>query len=305
MTFVSGHTMRVLIVDDNAAIQEILSEILSVDGYETVSASTVEDAFDAAVSSRPDAVLLDSVVGENNGIELLDMMLEKGAPLSNVLVLTTGPDQVPKDRIEIAGTIQKPFKSTEVLDKLRELFSDQAPKEKPKRSIFKSLFGKKDDDEAHEDPGIELKFGRSYLFIEPEPNDAYRSAVFFREKKCDVLLITSGKLKAAIERVDDEGVNVIGLSSKEGPDYIEPEKIGTIMGTINEFAASKESPAVIIDDVDTMIEKNDLNSVITMICQILSNNSNMSLVVSARSDDMTEKDKELLASRMEIRIIEE
>jgi len=296
--------MKVLIVDDNAAIQEILSEILSVDGYETVSASTVDDAFEAASASRPDAVLLDSAVGENNGIELLDMMLEKGSPLSNVLVLTTGPDQIPKDRIEIAGTIQKPFKSTEVLDKLRELLSDQPSKEKPKRSIFKSLFGKKDDD-AHEAPGIELKFGRSYLLIEPEPDDAYRSAVFFREKKCDVLLITSGKIKAAIERVDDDAVNVIGLSSKEGPDYIEPEKIGTIMGTINEFAASKESPAVIIDDIDTMIEKNDLNSVITMICQILSNNSHMSLVVSARSDDMTEKDRELLASRMEIRITEE
>ena len=304
MIFVSGQAMKVLIVDDNAAIQEILSEILSVDGYETLSASTVEDAFEIASSSRPDAVLLDSVVGENNGIQLLDMMLEKGSPLSNVLVLTTGPDQIPKDRIEIAGTIQKPFKSTEVLDKLRKLFSE-SPKEKPKRSIFKSLFGKKDDDEISEDPGIELKFGRSYLFIESEPNDAYRSAVFFRERKCNVLLITSGKIKAAIERVDDEDINVIGLSSKEGPDYIEPEKIGTIMGTINEFAASNDSPAVIIDDVDTMIEKNDLNSVITMICQILSNNSNMSLVVSARSDDMTEKDRELLASRMEIRITEE
>jgi len=304
MIFVSGQAMKVLIVDDNAAIQEILSEILSVDGYETLSASTVEDAFEIASSSRPDAVLLDSVVGENNGIQLLDMMLEKGSPLSNVLVLTTGPDQIPKDRIEIAGTIQKPFKSTEVLDKLRKLFSE-SPKEKPKRSIFKSLFGKKDDDEISEDPGIELKFGRSYLFIESEPNDAYRSAVFFRERKCNVLLITSGKIKAAFERVDDEDINVIGLSSKEGPDYIEPEKIGTIMGTINEFAASNDSPAVIIDDVDTMIEKNDLNSVITMICQILSNNSNMSLVVSARSDDMTEKDRELLASRMEIRITEE
>ena len=295
--------MRILIVDDNAAIQEILSEILSVDGYETVSASTLDDAADVASSARPDAVLLDSVVGENNGIELLDIMLEKGTPLSNVLVLTTGPDQIPKDRMEIAGTIQKPFKSTEVLDKLRELLSDQPAKEKPKRSLFRSLFGKKD--EVSEDPGIELKFGRSYLFIESEPNDAYRSAIFFLERKCNVLLITSGKIKAAIERVDDENINVIGLSSKEGPDYIEPEKIGTIMGTINEFAASNEMPAVIIDDVDTMIEKNDLNSVITMICQILSNNSNMSLIVSARSDDMTEKDRELLASRMEIRITEE
>ena len=288
--------MRVLIVDDNAAIQEILSEILSVDGYETVSASTLEDALEQVETFKPDAVLLDISVGESNGLDLISMAAENDVQLSKVIVLTTGMEQVPKDDTSIVGVIQKPFKSTEVLDMLRSIFD--ISKEKPKRSLFRSIFGKKDD---AKETDMDLKFGTSYLFVEDDQEYSYKAASFFLEEDTDVLMITSGKIKAAIERVDNEYVNVIGISSKEGPDYIEPEKIGTLMGTITEYVNTHEMPVVMIDDLDVLIEKNDLNSVITMVHQIINNSSKkMSLIASVRSDDMTEKDKELLAGSMEI-----
>lgn len=294
--------MKVLIVDDNEAIQEILSEILSVDGYETRTASSIEGAADEITAFRPDAILLDSTVGDRNGLELIDTMLAKGHQLSNVLVLAASGEQIPKDSTAIAGTIQKPFKSTDVLEKMRELFADTT-KEKPKRSIFKALFGKKSEDVHEEVQGI--RFGRSYLFIESDPTHSYIAAAFFNDEGCDVMVITSGKLKAARERLDD--VKIIALSGKEGPDYVEPEMMGTLMGTITAFITEHEKPVILIDDLDLLIEKNDLNAVLTLIHQVINKDSgkSLTLLVSTRSSDMTEKDRELLQHSMEIRVFEE
>ena len=50
--------MKILIVDDNIAIQEILGEILTVDGYEIDKVGTVSEAVDRLGSFRPDALIL-------------------------------------------------------------------------------------------------------------------------------------------------------------------------------------------------------------------------------------------------------
>lgn len=294
--------MRVLIVDDNAAIQEILSEILSVDGYETETASSLDDAADMVSSFRPDATLLDSKVGDRDGLELMDMISSRGIQPSNVLVLTANVDQVPKDNNSIAGFIQKPFKSTEVLEKVRGLF-DEGTRERPRRSLFRSLFGKKGGQkETAEDHG--LRFGDSYLYVEPEPCHSYAAASRFLEEDDDVLVVTSGKIKAAIERMDDGKVRVIGLSSKEGPDYVDPEMIGTLMGAVGDFIDSAERPVVLIDDLDYLIGKNDLNTILTMIHQLINRDpgKRMTLIVSTVTDNMTGKDRELLTKSMEMKV---
>lgn len=300
--------MKILIVDDNAAIQEILSEILSVDGYETCSASSVEDAADAVERFRPDAVLLDSQVGDRNGLDLIDMMLAKGIQMSNVLVLTASGDQAPKDNNAIAGFVPKPFKSTEVLEKVRSLFADETAREKPRKSLFRSIFGKKEEDhketEDRGEAGLGLKFGTSYLFVEEGSDNAYRASAFFNETGCQVMIVTSGKIKAAIERMNDDDVKVIALSGKDGPDYVEPEMIGTLMGMISDFTVSMEKPVIMMDDLDLLIDRNGLNSVLTMIHQVINNDSGkkLTLISSAASANMTEKDRELLLHSMEIKI---
>ena len=80
--------MRILIVDDNIAIQEILAEILTVDGYEIEKAGTVSDAIDKLDSFHPDALLLDSQVGGESGLKVLDELPEDSEV--RAIILTRG-----------------------------------------------------------------------------------------------------------------------------------------------------------------------------------------------------------------------
>ena len=87
--------MKILIVDDNIAIQEILSEILTVDGYEIDKAGTVAEAVDMLDSFRPDALLLDSQVDGESGLKVLDALPEDSD--IRAIILTRGKETIPKD----------------------------------------------------------------------------------------------------------------------------------------------------------------------------------------------------------------
>ena len=53
---------KILIVDDNADIRLALSLTLQDAGYSVSEAATGEEAFDAALISQPDVVLLDIIM---------------------------------------------------------------------------------------------------------------------------------------------------------------------------------------------------------------------------------------------------
>ncbi len=62
--------VKVLIIDDEEAIRESLTEIFEEEGYSTISASNANDA-EELMSSSINVVLLDIKLGEDNGIDLL------------------------------------------------------------------------------------------------------------------------------------------------------------------------------------------------------------------------------------------
>jgi len=289
--------MRILIVDDNESIQEILSEILSVDGYETVTASSIDAAAEITEKSIPDAILLESSVGGRNGLDLIDMMTAKGRRLSNVILLTSAGETVPKDNPSIAGSIQKPFESTAVLGKMKDIFGGNT-KEKPKRSRLKGLFGKK----AEIQDEVPVVFGKSCMFIENEPDHAYKAVYQLSCQGRGVMLITSGRIKAARERVGSDNAKVIGLSIKGGEGYIGPEMLGSVMAAMSSFIAENSMPVIMLDDLDLLIERNGANAVLTMMHQIVNDSGKLlTIIVSSRSGEMTEKDRELLHKSMDIR----
>ena len=104
--------MKILIVDDNIAIQEILGEILTVDGYEIDKVGTVSEAIDKLDSFRPDALILDPQVGGESGLKVLDALPAESDV--RAIILTRGKEVIPKDTAFIRGCIQKPFKSDDV-----------------------------------------------------------------------------------------------------------------------------------------------------------------------------------------------
>jgi two-component system, OmpR family, response regulator len=118
-----GSPVRVLVVDDEATLTELLSMALRYEGWEVRTAGDGLGAVKAAREFRPDAVVLDIMLPDIDGLEVL-RRIHAETPDLPVLFLTA------KDAVEdrIAGLtaggddyVPKPFSLEEVVARLRAL----------------------------------------------------------------------------------------------------------------------------------------------------------------------------------------
>ncbi|MEU2158717.1 response regulator transcription factor [Streptomyces sp. NPDC019396] len=118
-----GSPVRVLVVDDEPDLAGILSDALRYEGWEVRTAVTGEEAVVAARDFGPDAVVLDVMLPDIGGLDVL-RRLRAHAPDVCVLFLTA------RDAVEdrIAGItaggddyVTKPFSLEEVLARVRGL----------------------------------------------------------------------------------------------------------------------------------------------------------------------------------------
>jgi CheY-like chemotaxis protein len=67
---------RILVVEDNLPNRELLCDWLEIEGFEVVSAETLEEAFAAIRNEPPNAVLLDVQLGLEDGLTLATWIRE-------------------------------------------------------------------------------------------------------------------------------------------------------------------------------------------------------------------------------------
>ena len=78
---------RILVADDNEAIRIMLEDILSEAGYPVTTTQDGQETYNALVSDRFDLVILDLLMPQKSGFEILEWLKEqKKSPM--VLVLT-------------------------------------------------------------------------------------------------------------------------------------------------------------------------------------------------------------------------
>ena len=118
-----GSPIRVLVVDDEPTLAEVLASVLRYEGWEVRTAGDGGSAVRTARHFRPDAVVLDIMLPDFDGLEVL-RKLRATNPKVCVLFLTA------RDAVEdrIAGItaggddyVTKPFSLEEVLARLRGL----------------------------------------------------------------------------------------------------------------------------------------------------------------------------------------
>ncbi|HEX6755715.1 MAG TPA: response regulator transcription factor [Mycobacteriales bacterium] len=118
-----GRPVRVLVVDDEPALTEVLSMALRYEGWDVRTAADGWSAVRQAREFRPDAVVLDVMLPDQHGFDVLRRMHED-APALPVLFLTAR-DAV-EDRVGglTAGGddyVTKPFSLEEVVARVRVL----------------------------------------------------------------------------------------------------------------------------------------------------------------------------------------
>ncbi|MBA2955972.1 response regulator [Nocardioides sp. MAH-18] len=123
LTRADGSPLRVLVVDDEQNLAELVSMALRYEGWEVATAHTGTKAVDAAREQRPDAVVLDMMLPDFDGLEVLRRM-RATQPELPVLFLTA------RDAVEdrVAGLtaggddyVTKPFSLEELVARLRGL----------------------------------------------------------------------------------------------------------------------------------------------------------------------------------------
>jgi two-component system KDP operon response regulator KdpE len=117
---VSAGESRVLVVDDEPQIVRGLRVILTNAGYAVEEATTKKEALDAVSVRPPDAIVLDLVLPDGNGIEVCtDIRRWSQVP---IVVLSAVGDERQKVRALDAGAddyVTKPFGSEELLARMR------------------------------------------------------------------------------------------------------------------------------------------------------------------------------------------
>ena len=78
---------RILVVDDEPQIREMLSIYFTRHGYETVTASDTAETLRAVKDSKVDVVILDIGLADEDGLKLLEH-LKKDFPALRVIMLT-------------------------------------------------------------------------------------------------------------------------------------------------------------------------------------------------------------------------
>ena len=118
-----GSPIRILVVDDEAVLAEMVSLALRYEGWTIGTAADGASAVATARELRPDAVVLDVMLHDMSGLDVL-RTLRENSPGLPVLLLTA------KDAVEdrIAGLtaggddyVTKPFSIEEVVLRLRAL----------------------------------------------------------------------------------------------------------------------------------------------------------------------------------------
>jgi len=109
-------TRRILIVDDEPTVREVLGQYLQLEGYMVMQAADGLEALRVAEASPPDLVILDLMLPGIDGLDVCSRLRAKSAV--PILMLTARTEDADKFAGFEAGTddyITKPFRAREVV----------------------------------------------------------------------------------------------------------------------------------------------------------------------------------------------
>jgi CheY-like chemotaxis protein len=114
---------RVLLLDDDAAMQRLVSTLLKRAGFRVEAVDRGSQAIEALKKSAYDAILLDLMMPTEGGLTVVKhLRKENPAILTRVLLLTATPESVLKNlERDVAGVVRKPFTREELVGAVKRV----------------------------------------------------------------------------------------------------------------------------------------------------------------------------------------
>jgi DNA-binding response OmpR family regulator len=224
--------MKILVVDDEAKIVEVLKAYLEQAGFEVATASDGASALAAARDDQPDLAVLDIMLPGMDGLEITKtLQKELGTP---VILLTAKSDEV--DRLvglEIGADdyIVKPFSPREVVARVKAVLR-RAGRSAP-------------DSERIEAGGLVVDLGGREVTVDAEPVELTKTEFDILAAmagtpgrvwtRLQLMQTVSGYAYEGYERTID--AHMKNLRKKLGDDPSEPRWIKTVWGVGYKFDA--------------------------------------------------------------------
>ncbi|TAM60300.1 response regulator transcription factor [bacterium] len=217
---------RILLVDDEAQIGEVLSKYLEREGYATTVAVTAAEALSTAESQRPDLLILDLNLPDGSGLDVF-RTLTAAEPLPTIM-LTARSDEI--DRVvglELGADdyITKPFSPREVVARVRAVLRRSLGEHEERAVKVLRVRDLTIDAQAHE-----VRIGERVVTLTPSE---FRIVVALATNAGQVL--TRSQLLDALhddgsiyERTLDRHIN--NLRKKIEPDPENPTYVVTVFG---------------------------------------------------------------------------
>ena len=124
----SGGTPRILIVDDQAMIGELLTDALLDAGYAPTHTAASGRAAEIAVETRPALIVLDIMMPGMSGWDVLEQLRGNDATRETPVLITSAMhDRVGRRRLPAGGPIQfhpKPFDFDGLLGAIETLIGE-------------------------------------------------------------------------------------------------------------------------------------------------------------------------------------
>jgi CheY-like chemotaxis protein len=114
----SPATFTILVIDDDPALLELASELLSGDGHRVLVAPSGEDALVMVRAIRPDLILLDYFMPKVDGVAVIERLKADTATRGIPVVAITSGTAADAKKLSQAGSVAsilKPFEPSEFL----------------------------------------------------------------------------------------------------------------------------------------------------------------------------------------------
>ncbi len=119
---------KILIVDDNAAIVEMLQRKLEREGYSVVGCVESTDAVSTCLKAKPDLIILDILMPGKNGWEIMDELKQDAETEDIPVIISTvknRPEDIEKGKnLQATDYIAKPYVFSDLLDKVRAILGE-------------------------------------------------------------------------------------------------------------------------------------------------------------------------------------
>ena len=112
---------KILVVDDEPAIRELIVAVLEDEGYEAIGAGSGARALELLPQERPDLVLMDIMMPEMDGREALRRMRERPELTAIPVVMMSAALAPSRIGQQVAAFLPKPFDLDHLLETVAKI----------------------------------------------------------------------------------------------------------------------------------------------------------------------------------------